>query len=68
MPPLGAALTDEQVAALTTYLRREWDHTASPVSVEAVKKLRDQHADRKAAWTAKELQDESKKTSPQAKK
>ena len=29
MPPLGAALTDEQIAAALTYIRREWGHGAS---------------------------------------
>ena len=31
MPPLGAALTDEQIAAALTYIRREWGHTAPAV-------------------------------------
>lgn len=55
MPPLGAALSDEQVAGVTTYIRREWEHTASPVSVEQVKRLRAEHKDRTKAWTAEEL-------------
>ena len=28
MPPLGGTLTDEQIAAVLTYIRREWGHTA----------------------------------------
>ena len=32
MPPLGASLTDEQVAAALTYVRREWGHTAPAVN------------------------------------
>ena len=55
MPPLGAALTDEQVAGVVTYIRREWEHTASPMSVEDVKRVRDEHKDRTKAWTAEEL-------------
>ena len=31
MPPLGAALTDAQVASVLTYVRREWGHGASPI-------------------------------------
>jgi mono/diheme cytochrome c family protein/glucose/arabinose dehydrogenase len=65
MPPLGAALSDEQVAGVTTYIRREWEHTASPVSVEQVKRLRSDHKDRTKPWTAAELGMGSKK---QAKK
>ena len=65
MPPLGAALTDEQVAGVATYIRREWEHTASPVSVDQVKRLRTEHKDRTKPWTASELGMDTKK---QAKK
>ena len=34
MPPLGEALTDEQIAAVLTYVRREWGQTASPVDLQ----------------------------------
>ena len=27
MPPLGASLSDDQIAAALTYIRREWGHT-----------------------------------------
>ncbi|MHA3770006.1 PVC-type heme-binding CxxCH protein [Verrucomicrobiota bacterium sgz303538] len=55
MPPLGAALSDEQVAGVLTYIRREWEHTASPLSVEAVAAIRTENKDRTKAWTAEEL-------------
>jgi mono/diheme cytochrome c family protein len=55
MPPLGPALNDEQVAAVTTYIRREWEHTASPVSVDEVKKIREEYKTRAKSWTAEEL-------------
>jgi mono/diheme cytochrome c family protein len=55
MPPLGAALTDEQVAGVLTYIRREWEHTASPISLAQVQKIRAEHKDRTKAWTAEEL-------------
>ncbi len=55
MPPLGAALSDEQVAGVLTYVRREWEHTASPVSVDAVKKIRSENSERTKAWSAAEL-------------
>ncbi len=55
MPPLGAALSDEQIAGVVTYIRREWEHTASPVSVETVKAIRAEHKDRTKSWTAEEL-------------
>ena len=31
MPPLGGALKDDQIAAVLTYVRREWGNTGSPV-------------------------------------
>ena len=40
MPSLGAALTDEQIAAALTYIRREWGHSASPVDSSTVKEVR----------------------------
>jgi mono/diheme cytochrome c family protein/glucose/arabinose dehydrogenase len=55
MPPMGAALTDEQVAGVVTYIRREWEHTASPVTVESVASIRAEHKDRTKAWTAEEI-------------
>ena len=57
MPPLGGALPDEDLAAVITYVRREWEHTSSPVSVEAVKKAREETKARSDPWTAKELMD-----------
>ncbi len=63
MPPLGAALSDEQVAGVLTYIRREWEHNASPISVEAVAKIRTQNKTRTKAWTEAELKPSTKKDS-----
>lgn len=54
MPAL-ATLPDEDIAAALTYIRREWEHTASPVSVETVTKIREETKGRTDLWTAKEL-------------
>lgn len=54
MPPLPI-LNDDQVASILTYLRREWEHNASPVSPADVAKVRAAHAGRTKAWTAEEL-------------
>ena len=51
MPPLGAALSDEQVAGVVTYVRGAWEHTADPITVADVKKIRDEHNARTGAWT-----------------
>ena len=53
MPP--PALSDEQIAAVLTYLRREWGHTASPVAPADVKEVRGMTAKRKVPWTEAEL-------------
>ena len=48
-------LTDEQVAAALTYIRREWGHTASAVDPAAVAQTRKATADRTRPWTNDEL-------------
>lgn len=55
MPAIGAALTDAQVAAVLTYVRREWGHGASPVDATAVSRVRAQTTDRTRPWTDAEL-------------
>ena len=54
MPALGV-LDDEQVAAVLTYVRREWGHTFPAVSPEAVKQARKETENREDAWTMGEL-------------
>lgn len=48
-------LSDEDVAGVLTYLRREWEHTGKPVSPAEVAKVRAATQGRTAAWTAAEL-------------
>ena len=55
MPPLGAALTDAQIAGVLTYIRREWEHGASPISTEFVAKIRSENTQRSKSWTGDEL-------------
>jgi mono/diheme cytochrome c family protein len=54
MPPLNA-LNDEQVAAVLTYVRREWGNTASAVTPESVQEIRGLTRTRKQPWTNEEL-------------
>jgi mono/diheme cytochrome c family protein len=54
MPPLPQ-LTDEDVAGVLTYIRREWEHTASPVDAKFVHDTRALDAGRNNGWTADEL-------------
>jgi len=53
--PAAGFLSDEQIAGVLTYVRREWDHEASPVSVDLVKKIRAETKGRTDAWTEPEL-------------
>jgi mono/diheme cytochrome c family protein/glucose/arabinose dehydrogenase len=55
MPAFGGALSDEQVSAILTYVRREWGHAAAPVEPEAVARIRAATAGHTDAWSAEEL-------------
>jgi mono/diheme cytochrome c family protein len=55
MPPQGAMLPDDQVAAILTYVRSSWGNSASAVTTDTVKTIRAATADRKTAWTAPEI-------------
>ena len=55
MPPLGGILSDEQIAAALTYIRREWGHAASPIEPAAVAQTRKETAGRTRPWTHDEL-------------
>jgi mono/diheme cytochrome c family protein/glucose/arabinose dehydrogenase len=56
MPPLGAALNDDQIASVLTYVRREWGNSGSPVSPEDVREIRGLTRGRSRPWTDAELQ------------
>ncbi|HKQ39457.1 MAG TPA: c-type cytochrome [Verrucomicrobiae bacterium] len=54
MPSL-AVLSDEQIAAVLTYVRREWNHGFSAVTPATVKQVREATAKREDAWTSADL-------------
>lgn len=54
MPALAGG--DEDLAAVLTYIRREWGHRADPVSPEQVAATREQTATRDEPWTWEALQ------------
>ena len=56
MPPIGATIGDEQIAAVLTYIRRDWGHTATPVEAATVARVRAQTATRTRPWTNEELE------------
>jgi mono/diheme cytochrome c family protein len=55
MPPIGQSFTDDQIAAVLTYIRREWGQAGAPVDAETVKTVRAQTAGRARPWTNDEL-------------
>lgn len=64
-----AQYTDQQFAAILTYVRSDWGNNAPPIPAEAVKQMREQLKDRKDQWTMAELlkmpaQDVAKNAAP----
>ena len=55
MPALGPLMSDEQVAAVLTYIRREWGQAGSPIDTATVKEIRTATTGRARPWTAEEL-------------
>ncbi|MEO5712246.1 MAG: PA14 domain-containing protein [Luteolibacter sp.] len=55
MPPQGAVLPDDQLAAILTYVRSSWGNSATPVTADFVKTTRASVEDRKTPWTAEEI-------------
>ena len=59
MPAQGGALSDEDIANVLSYIRRnsDWgdEHNLSVITAEEVNQVRAEIADRTSAWTAEEL-------------
>lgn len=55
MPPVGQGLSDEQIANVLTYIRREWGHGASVVDASLVRDTRAATKARQKPWTEAEL-------------
>ena len=55
MPALPI-LSDEDIAGVLTYIRREWEHTASAVSLNEVTNIRAATKGRTKPWTGAELE------------
>jgi mono/diheme cytochrome c family protein/glucose/arabinose dehydrogenase len=55
MPGLHV-MSDEQLASILTYVRREWGHEGEPVDPQTIAKVRQETTDRgDVQWTAEEL-------------
>jgi mono/diheme cytochrome c family protein len=55
MPAIGSVLTDDQIAGVLTYIRREWGQTGAPVDAATVRAVRALTAGRTRPWTNDEL-------------
>ena len=55
MPAMGAALSDDDLAAALTYMRQSWGNKASEITPEMVKAIRAQLGNRSQPFTAAEL-------------
>ncbi|MEM9079582.1 MAG: PA14 domain-containing protein [Verrucomicrobiota bacterium] len=55
MPPQGAALKDEQISAIATYVRKAWGNAETAVSLSDVQKARERTKGRSTMWTQEEL-------------
>jgi len=55
MPPIGATLTNDQIASVLTYVRREWGQAGDPVEPGTIETVRAQTATRTQPWTDDEL-------------
>ena len=55
MPPWKSFLSDEETAAVVTYVRSSWGNDASAVTSQQVALVREATADRSTSWTAEEL-------------
>jgi mono/diheme cytochrome c family protein len=55
MPPLGASLSDEQIAGALTFVRRQWGNEAAAVDPNTVKETRVATSGRTRPWTNEEL-------------
>jgi mono/diheme cytochrome c family protein len=55
MPPLGAGLSDDELAGVLTYIRRAFGNTAPPVVPPEVKETRQAYSHRETPWTEAEL-------------
>jgi mono/diheme cytochrome c family protein len=55
MPPVGSVLSDDQIAGVLTYIRREWGQAGSPVDPATVKTVREANAGRTRPWKHDEL-------------
>jgi hypothetical protein len=55
MPAMGATLSDDDLAAVLTYIRQSWGNKASEITPDEVKAIRAKVGNRTQPWTIAEL-------------
>jgi len=55
MPGFAKTMTDEDVAAVLSFVRRQWGGRPEPIAPAEVRRIRDATRDRTDYWTADEL-------------
>ena len=55
MPAMGAALSDDDLSAVLTYIRSSWGNKATPITSAQVKAVRAEVSKHPQMWTASEL-------------
>ncbi len=55
MPAMGAALSEDDLAAVLSYIRQSWGNKASEITAEQIRKIKSQVGNRSQPWTAAEL-------------
>ncbi len=55
MPAMGASLSDEDLAAVLSYIRQSWGNKAKEITPEQVKKIRGELGNRSQPFTVPEL-------------
>lgn len=64
MPPWGSALSDEEVAALASYVRSNFGNDAASVAAQEVAQVRAVAKNREQPWTVEELKKETNQGIP----
>ncbi|HLV01926.1 MAG TPA: PVC-type heme-binding CxxCH protein, partial [Acidobacteriota bacterium] len=57
MPPFNSQLSNEEIAAILSYIRQEWGNQAQPVSPQAVDNVRRESQGRNEPWKEEELRE-----------
>ncbi len=55
MPNMGAALSEDDLAAVLTFIRQSWGNKATAITPEQVKAVRAEVGNRSQPWTAEQL-------------